>query len=85
MPTGSDSPVSSDSSASRLVRSSCAMPISALVTSTTPNKASCGWPATTITASKTPRMKLNRVKMFARKISATGYLFGEDPQRDADE
>ncbi len=69
----------------RLARSFCAMPISALVTSTTPNKASCGWPATTITASKTPRMKLNRVKMFARKISATGYLFGEDPQRDADE
>ena len=28
----------------RLARSSCAMPISALVTSTMPNRASCGWP-----------------------------------------
>ena len=63
----------------RLARSSCAMPISALVTSTMPNRASCGWPSTRITASKTPRMKLNRVKMFARKISATGRLVRSPP------
>jgi hypothetical protein len=55
------------------------MPISALVTSTTPNKASCGWPATRITASRAPRMKLNRVKIFARKISATDRLAGSPP------
>ena len=63
----------------RLARSSCRMPISALVTSTTPNRASCGWPTTKIRASKTPRMKLNRVRMFARKISATGRLVRSPP------
>ena len=63
----------------RLARSSCTMPISALATSTMPNRASCGWPATRITASKTPRMKLNRVKIFARKISATDRLVRSPP------
>ncbi len=63
----------------RLARSSCAMPISALVTSTMPNRASCGWPTTRITASKTPRMKLKRVKMFARRISATERLVRSPP------
>ena len=63
----------------RLARSSCAMPISALVTSTMPNRASCGWPTTRITASNAPRRKLNRVKMFARKISATDRLVRSPP------
>ena len=58
----------------RLARSSCAMPISALATSTMPNRASCGSPTTKITASRTPRIRLNRVKMFARRISPTDRL-----------
>jgi len=55
------------------------MPISALVTSTMPNRASCGCPKARITASSTPRIRLNLVKMFARKISATDRLVRSPP------
>jgi hypothetical protein len=57
-----------------LARSSCAIPISALVTSTMPNSASFHSPQTRITASRTPSSTLNLVKMFARKMSATERL-----------
>ena len=63
----------------RLARSSCPMPISALVTSTTPNRASFHSPQTKITASSTPRSRLNLVKMFARRISATERLVRSPP------
>jgi putative transposase len=55
-------------------RSSCAIPISALVTSTMPNSASFHSPQTRITASRTPSSKLNLVKMLARRMSATERL-----------
>ena len=55
------------------------MPISALVTSTTPNRASFQSPQTKITASRTPRIRLNLVKMFARRISATERLVRSPP------
>jgi hypothetical protein len=44
-----------------------------------PNSASCGSPQTKITASRTPRIRLNLVKMFARRISGTERLVRSPP------
>ena len=55
------------------------MPISALVTSTMQNRVSGGSPQTKITASSTPRIRLNLVKMFARRISAAERLARSPP------
>ena len=58
----------------RFARYSCTMPISALATSTRPNSASWIGPTTRISDEHVPRIALNRVKTFARTISASVRL-----------